>query len=99
MGTNKLIIVKRIGLDTFRRLRDKFADDYDVKVVLDRRSEEPSVTIPRERRHLRKSSERDYVVVHTPGQRFEFPNSDVGRIAKDDPSQVIDNGFESWWGK
>jgi hypothetical protein len=67
----KLIIVQRSKIDTYQRLREQFAGDQDVTVMLERR--EPNrerLTAPNanqspyERRRLKKSFEgRDFIVV------------------------------------
>lgn len=98
---SKLIIVKRWGFETFSRLRDKFAGDRDVRVVLDRRADsERDVAIARERRRLHKSSERDYVVVHTPGEQLEFQSGDtVGGTGRDSRGSEKHDKTWSWWEK
>jgi hypothetical protein len=68
----KLIIVQRSKLDTYQRLREQFAGERDVKVMLERRQahrEDDAVAdqtrSPSERRRLKKAFEgRDFIVVY-----------------------------------
>jgi len=68
----KLIIVQRSKIDTYQRLREQFADDRDVKVILERRQANrehrgaADTTRPQhERRRLNKAFDgRDFVVVY-----------------------------------
>jgi hypothetical protein len=62
----KLIIVDRNKVETFNRLRQKFADQPDVKVILERRKNRPGdESKGGERRRLRKPfGSRDYIVVY-----------------------------------
>jgi hypothetical protein len=68
----KLIIVQRSKPDTYQRLREQFAGERDVKVILERRQanrEHDAVAdqarTPSERRRLKKDFEgRDFVVVY-----------------------------------
>lgn len=73
----KLIVVDRTKLQTFQRLLGQFADEFNVKVLLDRRrkqirkTQEPHAPDRRraERRRLVKEplQGRDYIVVHLAG--------------------------------
>ena len=70
----KLIVVDRRKRQTYERLLEKFADDPNVRVMIDRRArqrrmrEVPHATIDRrsnDRRRLVKDyGGRDYVVIH-----------------------------------
>ena len=69
----KLIIVDRSKPETFRRLKEKFADDLNVEVIWDRRTRQrrrfTTMGGPerrsRERRQLVKPyNGRDYIVIH-----------------------------------
>ena len=69
----KLIIVEHSRWQTFQRLSDKFADDLDVRVILDRRRKQiRQRPVPRtperrsgDRRRLTKPwSGKDYVVIN-----------------------------------
>ena len=69
----KLIIVDRSKPETYRRLKDKFADDLNVEVMWDRRTRQrrrmPNIAGPerrsRERRQLVKAYDgKDYIVIH-----------------------------------
>jgi hypothetical protein len=69
----KLIIVDRSKPETYRRLKDKFADELNVEVIWDRRTKQrrrqSDTRGPerrsRERRQLVKDYEgKDYIVIH-----------------------------------
>ena len=69
----KLIIVDRSKPDTYRRLKEKFADDLNVEVIWDRRTKQrrryTSIGGPerrsRDRRQLVKAFDgKDYIVIH-----------------------------------
>jgi hypothetical protein len=69
----KLIIVDRSKIDTFRRLKETFADDLNVEVVFERRVRHRRTSSDRrgperrahERRRLSKEWRgRDYIVIH-----------------------------------
>lgn len=69
----KLIIVDRSKPETYRRLKEKFADELNVEVIWDRRTRHRRrfTTIggperrSRERRQLVKPyNGRDYIVIH-----------------------------------
>ncbi len=72
----KLIIVDRSKPDTFRQLKEKFADDLNVEVIWDRRARQRRSVAngrgperrSRERRQLVKSyNGKDYIVIHVAG--------------------------------
>jgi hypothetical protein len=72
----KLIIVDRSKPDTFKRLKEKFADDLNVEVIWDRRTSQrrrmANMRGPerrsRERRQLVKPyNGKDYIVIHVAG--------------------------------
>ncbi|RPI57243.1 MAG: hypothetical protein EHM55_02500 [Acidobacteria bacterium] len=72
----KLIIVDRSKPDTFKRLKEKFADDLNVEVIWDRRTSQRRRTAnmrgperrSRERRQLVKPyNGKDYIVIHVAG--------------------------------
>jgi hypothetical protein len=72
----KLIIVDRSKPETFRRLKEKFADELNVEVIWDRRTRQRrrSSTMhgperrSRERRQLVKPfNGKDYIVIHVAG--------------------------------
>ena len=73
----KLIIVQRSKIDTYQRLREQFAGDPDVKVMLERReANRQRLTAPDanqspyERRRLKKSFDgRDFIVVYNTDAR------------------------------
>ncbi len=73
----KLIIVQRSKSDTYQRLRERFAGERDVKVILERRQadREPDPVAdqmrrPEERRRLNKTFEgRDFIVVYNTDPR------------------------------
>jgi hypothetical protein len=69
----KLIIVDRLKPETYRRLKEKFADDLNVEVIMERRTRQrrrmPNTRGPerrsRERRQLVKPfNGKDYIVIH-----------------------------------
>jgi hypothetical protein len=68
----KLIIVQRSKPDTYQRLREQFAGERDVKVILERRQAdreqeavEDQTRPPSERRRLKKAFDgRDFIVVY-----------------------------------
>jgi hypothetical protein len=69
----KLIIVDRSKPETYRRLKEKFADDLNVEVIWDRRTKQrrrnTAIGGPerrsRERRQLIKGFEgKDFIVIH-----------------------------------
>ena len=67
----KLIIVQRSKTETYRGLKEKFADDPNVKVIFERRlipereRGSASSKSEQERRRLKKAfARRDYIVVH-----------------------------------
>jgi hypothetical protein len=69
----KLIIVDRSKPETYRQLKEKFADDLNVEVILERRTKQrrrsPNARGPerrsRERRQLTKPfNGKDYIVIH-----------------------------------
>jgi hypothetical protein len=72
----KLIIVDRSKPETYRRLKEKFADDLNVEVIWDRRTRQrrrlSNTRGPerrsRERRQLVKAFKgKDYIVIHVAG--------------------------------
>jgi len=72
----KLIIVDRAKPETFRRLKEKFADELNVEVIWDRRTRQrrrmSNTRGPerrsRERRQLFKPfNGKDYIVIHVVG--------------------------------
>jgi len=74
----KLIIVQRTKIDTFRRLKEMFADDLGVEVVYERRMRERRQRIDSrgrerrttDRRRLSKSwNGRDYIVIQLANSR------------------------------
>ena len=69
----KLIIVQRSRVDTFRRLKEKFVDDLNVEVVLERRvgnrRQHRDARGPERRAHERRRlltdwNGHDYIVIH-----------------------------------
>jgi hypothetical protein len=72
----KLIIVDRSKPETYKRLKEKFADDLNVEVIWDRRTRQRRRLTnsrgperrSRERRQLVKSYDgKDYIVIHVAG--------------------------------
>jgi hypothetical protein len=72
----KLIIVDRAKPETYRRLKEKFADELNVEVIWDRRTRQrrrmTAMRGPerrsRERRQLVKPfNGKDYIVIHVAG--------------------------------
>jgi hypothetical protein len=69
----KLIIVDRSKPETYRRLKEKFADELNVEVIWDRRTKQRRRNTAtggperrsRERRQLIKGFDgKDYIVIH-----------------------------------
>jgi hypothetical protein len=72
----KLIIVQRSKMATYERLAEQFAEDRNVKVILERRLDpereaaNASATTREERRRLKKAFDgRDYIVIHVADEK------------------------------
>jgi len=76
----KLIIVDRTKVETYRRLREQFADDPNVKVIYERRAKalrqrtedgSPDRRVQERRRLEKIPNGKDFVVIHVAGENAD----------------------------